>query len=66
MNCPACGSRCTGKVGPAHFYCWDCCVEITLTTGGLQVFSLNIDGELVAGAAAHSAVATAMAGGASA
>ncbi len=52
MNCPNCGGRSIGRVGTAQYYCWECCIEFSLGRGGLRVYHLNADGELIAAAAA--------------
>lgn len=48
MNCPSCGSRGIGKVGTDQYYCWDCCVEFSLTKKGIQIYEVDPEGELVA------------------
>jgi ribosomal protein L37AE/L43A len=48
MNCPACGSRATGRVGLEQYYCWDCCVEWTAGEGGVHIYALDEEGELMA------------------
>lgn len=48
MNCPACGSKATGKVGVDQFYCWDCCVEFKNTNDKISVYEVEEDGSLVA------------------
>lgn len=53
MRCPNCTSRSIGRVGAEQYYCWDCCVEFSLARGGLRVYHLDADGELVAAAAAE-------------
>ncbi|MDI3298647.1 MAG: hypothetical protein QJR08_05705 [Bacillota bacterium] len=34
-----------GKVGPRHYYCWDCCAEFNWRGGKLDVFLLDAEGE---------------------
>lgn len=45
VTCPRCGSREVGKVGPRHYYCWDCCAEFNWRGGKLDVFLLDAEGE---------------------
>jgi len=45
MNCPACGSKATGKIGVDQYYCWDCFVEFN--SDG-ELFEVAEDGSLVA------------------
>lgn len=46
MNCPACNSRATGKVGVDQFYCWDCCVEFNQGPLGTRIYRLDEEGSL--------------------
>lgn len=48
LNCPGCGSRGIGKVGTDQYYCWDCCVEFSMTKKGIQIYEVDLEGELVA------------------
>ncbi len=43
-NCPACGSRQVGRVGGERYYCWECCIEFTLSKKGIRLFSLDEEG----------------------
>lgn len=48
MNCPGCGSRSTGQVGPGQFYCWDCCIEWQIgPQGEEQLFLVGEEGDLL-------------------
>lgn len=48
MNCPACGSKATGKVGVEQYYCWDCCVEFRKYKNDFNVYEVSEDGSLLA------------------
>lgn len=48
MRCPNCGSGSIGRVGAGQYYCWDCCVEFSLTGGGVRIFHVDAEGELIA------------------
>lgn len=50
MNCPNCNGRSIGRVGSEQYYCWDCCVEFKRASGGIRIWHLDPDGELVAAA----------------
>ncbi len=47
MNCPACGSKATGKVGVDQYYCWDCCVEYSMKRNEVNIFEVAEDGTLM-------------------
>lgn len=48
MQCPACNSRSTGRVGADQFYCWDCCVEFSVDpSGATQIYEVGEEGDLV-------------------
>ncbi|MGB9867561.1 MAG: hypothetical protein ACPLPR_06625 [Bacillota bacterium] len=48
MKCPNCGGRAVGKVGSHQFYCWECCVEFSLSKDGHRwlVYVVQDDGTL--------------------
>jgi hypothetical protein len=45
-RCPRCHGGAVGRVGLAQWYCWDCCVEFTTTSRGVEVFTMDEEGEL--------------------
>lgn len=45
-TCPVCGRRMIGKVGTAQYYCWECCVEFSVSGELVQVFAVELDGTL--------------------
>jgi hypothetical protein len=47
--CPVCVSRVVGKLGNSQYYCWDCCVQFSLTDRGVETFRIDEDGALIAG-----------------
>ncbi|MDF2501722.1 MAG: hypothetical protein K0Q77_2436, partial [Anaerosporomusa subterranea] len=37
--CPVCGRKAVGKVASGQFYCWDCCVEFSVSDkGDVEIF----------------------------
>ncbi|MFB5662175.1 hypothetical protein [Alteribacillus sp. HJP-4] len=46
MICPYCKAKNTGKIGNDHHYCWECCVEWTVTDGEYSLFEVEEDGTL--------------------
>ena len=47
MNCPACGSKATGRVGVDQYYCWDCCVEYKMRKNEVNIYEVAEDGTLM-------------------
>lgn len=47
-RCPACGSRCTGRVGVDQWYCWDCCIEYAVAGDTVRMYRVDDEGELQA------------------
>lgn len=45
-SCPVCGRRMIGKVGAEQYYCWECCVEFSVSGQAVQVFAVELDGTL--------------------
>lgn len=45
-SCPVCGRRMIGKVGSDQYYCWECCVEFSVSGQSVQVFAVELDGTL--------------------
>ncbi len=47
--CPVCGRKAVGKVASDQFYCWDCCVEFSVSDkGDVEIFDVEVDGSLTA------------------
>ena len=46
-RCPGCHGKNVGKVGSGQFYCWDCCIEYSVTGRGSRLYEVLPDGELV-------------------
>lgn len=44
MNCPLCGGKEVGKIGPDQYYCWNCFVEYDTRN---QVYEVAEDGSLL-------------------
>ena len=45
--CPVCARKSVGKVSSGQFYCWDCCVEYSISDkGGVEIFDVEMDGSL--------------------
>jgi hypothetical protein len=47
VTCPQCGSHDIGRIAPDHFYCWECCVEISVAAGRCRIFAVDAEGVLV-------------------
>lgn len=47
MSCPRCAGRDVGRIGPEHYYCWDCCCEFAWAGGQWQVFDVDAEGTLL-------------------
>lgn len=47
QSCPNCGSREVGRIGSDHYYCHDCCVEMSELEGGLVIHQVEEDGTLI-------------------
>ncbi len=45
-RCPGCQGKNVGKVGTGQFYCWDCCIEYTVSGRGCRLYEVLQDGEL--------------------
>lgn len=45
-NCPVCKRQMIGKVGTDQYYCWECCVEFSVSGQTVQVFAVELDGTL--------------------
>ncbi|MDW7673155.1 MAG: hypothetical protein SCK28_01340 [Bacillota bacterium] len=45
--CPICQGKAVGKVGTNQFYCWDCFVEFTTNSHGVQVYEVDEEGNLL-------------------
>lgn len=46
MRCPNCNSKDIGKIGNNQFYCWSCCIELTVNGEKVCVFQVEEDGTL--------------------
>lgn len=46
MRCPNCNGRDIGKIGTSAYYCWTCCIEMTITGKALMVHQIEPDGSL--------------------
>lgn len=45
--CPICHGKAIGKVGTNQYYCWDCFLEFTTNSNGVQVYQVDEDGSLL-------------------
>jgi hypothetical protein len=46
MRCPNCNSKDIGKIGNQQFYCWSCCIELTVNGEKVSIFQVEEDGTL--------------------
>lgn len=46
MHCPNCASKNIGKISANQFYCWNCCIELTLEGDQLLMNQVEEDGTL--------------------
>lgn len=46
MHCPNCASKNIGKISANQFYCWNCCIELTLENDKLSLSQVEEDGTL--------------------
>ncbi|MNG15663.1 hypothetical protein D3C84_995080 [compost metagenome] len=44
MRCINCSSIDIGKIGPKQYYCWDCCIEMTIDGDKIDVYQVEKDG----------------------
>ena len=45
-SCPICHERGIGKVGVDQYFCWECCLEFSLSGDDMKIFSVEADGSL--------------------
>ncbi|TYP69550.1 hypothetical protein [Paenibacillus methanolicus] len=47
MKCINCNSIDIGRIGTRQYYCWNCCIEMTIEEDGrMDVFQVEKDGSL--------------------
>ncbi|WP_225442568.1 hypothetical protein [Paenibacillus lycopersici] len=46
MKCINCNSSDIGKIGPHQYFCWNCCIEMSLAGEKLDVYQVEEDGSL--------------------
>lgn len=46
MRCPNCNGKDIGKIGMDQFYCWNCCVEMTVSGNAMTIQQVKKDGSL--------------------
>ncbi|RAP77244.1 hypothetical protein [Paenibacillus montanisoli] len=44
MKCLNCNSIDIGKIGKQQYFCWNCCIEITVNGEKLDLFQVEKDG----------------------
>nr|WP_183602962.1 hypothetical protein [Paenibacillus phyllosphaerae] len=44
LKCINCSSIDVGKIGPKQYFCWDCCIEMTITGDKMDVYQVEPDG----------------------
>ncbi|ELK44823.1 hypothetical protein D479_17654, partial [Halobacillus sp. BAB-2008] len=37
MRCPNCKEKQLGKIGNDQYYCWTCCLELTMEDGKMNI-----------------------------
>ncbi|ASF39998.1 hypothetical protein CEH05_12965 [Halobacillus halophilus] len=46
MKCPNCKSKNLGKIGNEQYYCWNCCLELAIENGKMNINQIEEDGSL--------------------
>lgn len=46
MLCPNCTTKDLGKIGVNQYYCWNCCIEISINKGLVHTNQVEEDGTL--------------------
>ena len=46
LVCPNCMRKDIGKIGFHQFYCWNCCIELSLENGNIHTSQVEEDGTL--------------------
>ncbi|MBM7649018.1 hypothetical protein JOC78_001968 [Bacillus ectoiniformans] len=46
FKCPNCQSKQIGKIGSNQFYCWNCCIELSVVKDVISVHQVEEDGSL--------------------
>ncbi|SFT12813.1 hypothetical protein [Paenibacillus sp. BC26] len=46
MKCINCNSIDIGRIGPHQYFCWNCCIEMSLHGEKLDVYQVEKDGSL--------------------
>ncbi|MGV2622196.1 hypothetical protein QRD89_12225 [Halobacillus sp. ACCC02827] len=46
MRCPNCKEKQLGKIGNDQYYCWTCCLELTMEDGKMNINQIEEDGSL--------------------
>ncbi len=46
LCCPNCQLKDIGMIGPQHYYCWNCFIEMTVIEGYWNIYEVRSDGTL--------------------
>ncbi|MFC7060728.1 hypothetical protein [Halobacillus seohaensis] len=46
MKCPNCDGKILGRIGNDQYYCWTCCLELSVEKGKINVHQIEEDGSL--------------------
>ncbi|WP_067727320.1 hypothetical protein [Oceanobacillus damuensis] len=46
LRCPNCNGKDIGKIGTQDYFCWTCCIEMTVSGNELMVHQIESDGSL--------------------
>ncbi|MFS0751349.1 hypothetical protein [Oceanobacillus sp. 1P07AA] len=46
LRCPNCHGKQIGKIGSQDYYCWSCCIELTVSGDQINVNQIESDGSL--------------------
>ncbi|MCP3030408.1 hypothetical protein LF817_03540 [Halobacillus sp. A1] len=46
MKCPNCNGKNLGRIGNEQYYCWNCCLELSVEKGIVNVHQIEEDGSL--------------------
>ncbi|WP_202411424.1 hypothetical protein [Halobacillus halophilus] len=46
MRCPNCNNKNLGKIGSEQYYCWNCCLELSVEEGRININQIEEDGSL--------------------
>ncbi|WP_181350568.1 hypothetical protein [Thalassobacillus sp. CUG 92003] len=46
MKCPNCQSSQLGRIGSKQYYCWNCCLELSVEEDKININQIEEDGSL--------------------